>query len=78
FLIPLPIRFLQTFRAHWRDEGSRIDTVAYITLDGYKVTGRFLWGKGKRPAVACVQDPILKDPEDAESLDATDPEPDPK
>jgi len=37
----------QTFRVHWRDEGSKVDTVAYITLDGYKVPGRYLWGKGE-------------------------------
>ncbi|KAN0140936.1 hypothetical protein V8E53_001380 [Lactarius tabidus] len=37
----------ETFRVHWRDEGSRIDTAAYITLDGYKVPGHYLWGKGE-------------------------------
>ena len=37
----------QTFRVHWRDEGSKVDTAAYITLDGYKVPGRYLWGKGE-------------------------------
>ncbi|KAH9071180.1 hypothetical protein EDB83DRAFT_2173157, partial [Lactarius deliciosus] len=29
------------------DEGSNVDTAAYITLDGYKVPGRYLWGKGE-------------------------------
>ncbi|KAF8274367.1 hypothetical protein EI94DRAFT_1713258 [Lactarius quietus] len=30
------IRLWQAFRVHWRDEGSRVDTAAYTTLDGYK------------------------------------------
>ncbi|KAF8274373.1 hypothetical protein EI94DRAFT_679993 [Lactarius quietus] len=37
----------EAFRVHWRDEGSRVDTAAYITLDGYKVPGHYLWGKGE-------------------------------
>ncbi len=37
----------QTFRVHWRDEGSKVNTAAYITLDGYKVPGHYLWGKGE-------------------------------
>jgi hypothetical protein len=46
-LISMLIQLRQTFRVHWRDEGSKIDTAAYITLDGYKVPGRYLWGKGE-------------------------------
>jgi hypothetical protein len=41
------IRLWHKFRIHWRDEGSKVDTPAYITLDGYKVTGRHLRGKGE-------------------------------
>ncbi|KAH8995344.1 hypothetical protein EDB92DRAFT_1846386 [Lactarius akahatsu] len=37
----------ETFRVHWRDEGSKVDTAAYITLDDYKVPGRYLWGEGE-------------------------------
>ncbi|KAI9459412.1 hypothetical protein BJY52DRAFT_1265527 [Lactarius psammicola] len=37
----------ETFRVHWKDEGSKVDTAAYITLDGYKVPGHYLWGKGE-------------------------------
>jgi hypothetical protein len=46
-LILVLIQLRQTFRVHWRDEGSKVDTAAYITLDGYKVPGRYLWGKGE-------------------------------
>jgi hypothetical protein len=31
---------------NWRDEGSKIDTAAHITLDGFVVSGRFLFGEG--------------------------------
>lgn len=46
-LISVLIKLWQTFRVHWRDEGSKVDTAAYITLDGYKVPGRYLWGEGE-------------------------------
>jgi hypothetical protein len=46
-LVSSLIRLWQTFRVHQRDEGSRINTAAYITLDGYKVPGYYLWGKGE-------------------------------
>lgn len=36
----------KAFSIHWSDEGGEIDTAAYITLDGFKVPGRFLFGKG--------------------------------
>lgn len=36
----------KAFVVHWRDEGSQIDTAAYITLDGFVVSGRFLFGQG--------------------------------
>ncbi|KAI0263348.1 hypothetical protein BC834DRAFT_886848 [Gloeopeniophorella convolvens] len=37
----------KNFTVHWRDGGSQIDTAAYITLDGYKVPGRYIYGKGE-------------------------------
>src|SRR6201996_9803955 len=41
------IRLWNKSRIHWRDEGSRVDISAYITLDCWKVTSRHLWGKGE-------------------------------
>ncbi|KZT26516.1 hypothetical protein NEOLEDRAFT_1062733 [Neolentinus lepideus HHB14362 ss-1] len=35
------------FVVHWKDQGSKIDTAAYITLDGLTVAGRFLPGEGE-------------------------------
>lgn len=31
---------------HWRDEGSQLQTCAFISLDGFVVPGRFLYGSG--------------------------------
>lgn len=31
---------------HWQDHGSKEDSCAYITLDGFTVPGRFLFGEG--------------------------------
>lgn len=31
---------------YWRDHGSKQDSCAYIILDGYTASGRFLWGEG--------------------------------
>ncbi|KAM6500394.1 hypothetical protein JOM56_003408 [Amanita muscaria] len=39
----------QSFSVYWKDHGGRIDTCAFITLDGFVVPGRFLFGEG----VAC-------------------------
>jgi len=36
----------RTFAVHWRDHGSKVDTCAFITLDGFVVPGRFLFGSG--------------------------------
>jgi hypothetical protein len=36
----------QSFAVYWRDHGSKVDTCAYITLDGFVVPGRFLFGNG--------------------------------
>jgi len=41
----------QAFTVYWRDHGGKIDTCAFITLDGFVVPGRFLFGTG----VACRQ-----------------------
>lgn len=43
----IPSKEGRAFVVHWRDEGSKIDTAAYITLDGFVVSGRFLFGEGK-------------------------------
>jgi hypothetical protein len=39
---------IQNFAVHWRDNGSKIDTMAYIHLDGQAIVpGRFLFGSGE-------------------------------
>ena len=37
----------QNFSVHWRDEGSRVHSCAFIALDGFQVPGRFLTGYGE-------------------------------
>jgi len=39
----------QRFSVYWKDHGGKVDTCAYITLDGFVVPGRFLFGEG----IAC-------------------------
>ncbi|KAK2466795.1 hypothetical protein APHAL10511_001053 [Amanita phalloides] len=34
------------FSVHWKDHGGLVDTCGYITLDGFTVPGRFLFGEG--------------------------------
>ncbi|GLB34829.1 hypothetical protein LshimejAT787_0203940 [Lyophyllum shimeji] len=34
------------FAVHWQDHGGKVDTCAFITLDGFVVPGRFLFGEG--------------------------------
>jgi len=36
----------QPFSVHWKDHGGKVDTCGYITLDGFTVPGRFLFGEG--------------------------------
>ncbi|KAF8228487.1 hypothetical protein L208DRAFT_243632 [Tricholoma matsutake] len=36
----------QTFTVFWKDHGGKVDTCAFITLDGFVVPGRFLFGEG--------------------------------
>ncbi|KAH9854222.1 hypothetical protein C2E23DRAFT_754053 [Lenzites betulinus] len=36
------------FVVHWRDHGSRVDSASYISVDGYKVPGQFLYGHGEQ------------------------------
>ncbi|TFK42431.1 hypothetical protein BDQ12DRAFT_696056 [Crucibulum laeve] len=36
----------QTFSVYWRDHGGKVDSCAFINLDGYVVPGRFLFGEG--------------------------------
>lgn len=37
----------QAFSVHWRDEGSRVNSCSFISLDGFLVPGRFLHGSGE-------------------------------
>ncbi|KAJ6623498.1 hypothetical protein B0H10DRAFT_1786327 [Mycena sp. CBHHK59/15] len=37
----------QKFSVHWKDHGGNVDTCGFITLDGFVVPGRFLFGKGE-------------------------------
>jgi len=34
------------FAVHWQDHGGQVDTCSFITLDGFVVPGRFLFGDG--------------------------------
>ncbi|KAJ7581153.1 hypothetical protein C8J56DRAFT_959243 [Mycena floridula] len=36
----------KAFTVSWRDHGGKVDTCAFITLDGFTVPGRFLFGEG--------------------------------
>ncbi|PFH54215.1 hypothetical protein AMATHDRAFT_135865 [Amanita thiersii Skay4041] len=36
----------QPFSVHWKDHGGQVDTCTYITLDGFVVPGKFLFGEG--------------------------------
>lgn len=36
----------QTFSVYWKDHGGKVETCAYIMLDGYLAPGRFLYGEG--------------------------------
>ena len=40
-------RTLQAFTVFWKDHGGKVDTCAFITLDGFVVPGRFLFGAGE-------------------------------
>ncbi|KAI0374883.1 hypothetical protein BV20DRAFT_934733 [Pilatotrama ljubarskyi] len=37
----------KTFIVHWRDHGSQVDSASYIYVDGFKVSGQFLYGYGE-------------------------------
>ncbi|KAJ7709703.1 hypothetical protein B0H17DRAFT_999060 [Mycena rosella] len=37
----------QKFSVHWKDHGGKVDSCSFITLDGYVVPGRFLFGTGE-------------------------------
>ncbi|PIL23989.1 hypothetical protein GSI_13740 [Ganoderma sinense ZZ0214-1] len=36
----------QPFVVHWRDHGSKVDSASWIYVDGFKVSGQFLYGRG--------------------------------
>ncbi|KAJ7724457.1 hypothetical protein DFH07DRAFT_1067029 [Mycena maculata] len=37
----------QKFKIYWKDHGGKVDSCAFITLDGVVVPGRFLFGSGE-------------------------------
>nr|VWO98646.1 Pheromone processing endoprotease KexB (EC [Ganoderma boninense] len=37
----------QPFVIHWRDHGSKVDSASWIYVDGFKVSGQFLYGRGE-------------------------------
>ncbi|KAJ7097743.1 hypothetical protein B0H15DRAFT_822419 [Mycena belliarum] len=37
----------QKFSVHWKDHGGKVDSCAFISLDGLVVPGRFLFGSGE-------------------------------
>ncbi|KAG1827167.1 uncharacterized protein BJ212DRAFT_1310621 [Suillus subaureus] len=43
----IPSEVGKTFSVYWRDEGTRMHSCAFITLDGFVVPGRFLFGEGE-------------------------------
>ncbi|KAG2349760.1 hypothetical protein BDR05DRAFT_871172 [Suillus weaverae] len=43
----IPSQVGKTFSVHWRDEGTKKHSCAFITLDGFVVPGRFLFGEGE-------------------------------
>ncbi|KAJ7444904.1 hypothetical protein FB451DRAFT_1293799 [Mycena latifolia] len=36
----------QKFSVHWKDHGGKVDSCSFISLDGFVVPGRFLFGSG--------------------------------
>ncbi|KAG0699642.1 hypothetical protein DFH29DRAFT_935698 [Suillus ampliporus] len=42
----IPSEAGKTFSIHWRDEGTQVHSCTFISLDGYVVPGRFLFGEG--------------------------------
>ncbi|KAI0093718.1 hypothetical protein BDY19DRAFT_269274 [Irpex rosettiformis] len=42
----IPCEIGKTFSVHWLDRGSKVDSVAYIKLDGFTAPGYFLFGSG--------------------------------
>ncbi|KAF5380992.1 hypothetical protein D9615_004073 [Tricholomella constricta] len=37
----------KNFAVHWKDHGGKVDSCSFITLDGFVVPGRFLFGNGE-------------------------------
>ncbi|KAI6028677.1 hypothetical protein F5J12DRAFT_390315 [Pisolithus orientalis] len=42
----IPSEAGKQFSVHWRDHGSNVHTCSFISLDGFVVPGRFLYGTG--------------------------------
>ncbi|KAI6118848.1 hypothetical protein EV401DRAFT_1965636 [Pisolithus croceorrhizus] len=42
----IPSEAGKQFSVHWRDHGSNVHTCSFISLDGFVVPGRFLYGAG--------------------------------
>ena len=53
---------LQKFTIHWRDDGTLVDSAAYIYLDEFEVPGYFLFGFGEAHRSAARIGPILERP----------------
>ncbi|KAI0064469.1 hypothetical protein BV25DRAFT_1822819 [Artomyces pyxidatus] len=74
----------QRFVIHWKDHGSKVDSAAYITLDGLKVPGRFLFGEGEtyRSGIRAGKDTerpfVFAKVQDEGASTSTDPDVDPK
>ncbi|KAJ8586104.1 hypothetical protein M405DRAFT_744160 [Rhizopogon salebrosus TDB-379] len=42
----IPSEAGKTFSIHWKDAGTNVHSCTFITLDGFVVPGRFLFGEG--------------------------------
>ncbi|KAG6332672.1 hypothetical protein ID866_6417 [Astraeus odoratus] len=42
----IPSEAGKQFSVHWKDQGSNVQTCSFISLDGFVVPGRFLYGSG--------------------------------
>jgi len=42
----IPSQAGESFSVHWTDHGSKMHTCTFITLDGFVIPGRFLFGEG--------------------------------
>ncbi|KAH7889391.1 hypothetical protein F5I97DRAFT_522000 [Phlebopus sp. FC_14] len=50
------------FSVHWRDEGTSVHSCSFISLDGFLVPGRFLFGLGEASREGIRTGPITERP----------------